>query len=542
MSSNLIGRRLKTICVWLMCIAGSFAFLGASPLHPFRGADVLTDSAVFKTVAMMMKKGYMPYRDTFDHKGPLIYIINYLGNCILAYRGVFVIEWLFLAATFVCWFKLAKLVCEKGIAAAISVCCGAYVCYGYFEGGNLTEEYALLFISVALYIFVQYLLCDENTNSKLGMKIAISGFCFGMVCMLRINMVTVWVVFCAAITIKLLLEKEYVKFGRFVAYFLAGAMISLLPFCIWLIANGCFGNFIDAYFKFNMMYSKSGTGMGTTSGKFKTFFTFANQNLYIISIGVCVVLIGTFLNCKRNVCKIMETKIPFLALTYLVYLIFNLIMESLSGVVLGHYAIVSAPAVVLPVGMLFEICQGNYLTLNGNNEENVIGKGTGNSIAVILLALFLTGYMLPGRVLGCFADLADYAARRNEVNHAEITMNLRDVISTNTNHEDKITVYGNNDLLYVVSDRVHATRYSYQYPIGDVNEEILDEYFEDLAKEPPKLIAVCPGHLDERIEKFIDEYNYNLIYAENSENSNLGYLVYDISTSVSRETKNKDLR
>ena len=56
----------------------SFVFLFNSPLHPWIRGESTTDSSVFRTVAMMMRYGYMPYRDSFDHKGPLLYIIEFL--------------------------------------------------------------------------------------------------------------------------------------------------------------------------------------------------------------------------------------------------------------------------------------------------------------------------------------------------------------------------------------------------------------------------------------------------------------------------------
>ena len=53
----------------------SVIFLIKSPLHPWVGDVAQTDSSVFKTVALMMEKGFMPYKDSFDHKGPFLYII-----------------------------------------------------------------------------------------------------------------------------------------------------------------------------------------------------------------------------------------------------------------------------------------------------------------------------------------------------------------------------------------------------------------------------------------------------------------------------------
>ena len=38
------------------------------------------DSSVFQYIADEMIKGKMPYLDTFDHKGPLIYLFNVAGK------------------------------------------------------------------------------------------------------------------------------------------------------------------------------------------------------------------------------------------------------------------------------------------------------------------------------------------------------------------------------------------------------------------------------------------------------------------------------
>ena len=344
----------------------------------------------------------MPYRDSFDHKGPLIYFINYLGNCISAYRGVFVIELLMLTVTFAFWYKLARLVCGNAILSAISACCGIYLCYGYFEGGNFTEEYALLFISISLYIFVEYLLLDAEENKKLYLKITICGFCMGAVCMLRINMIAVWIVFCIAIAIRTLINKNPGLFVRFIACFLIGTLICVLPFCMWLAVNGCFGDFIDVYLGFNMMYSKSGTGMGTTMGKVKTFFTFANQNLYLAGIGVCLVIVGKWK--KSQLSKV--TKLTFFAMTYFGYMIVNLATESMSGVVFGHYGMISAPAVVLPIAILFGICNGDVSlellelkhTCVGSDNFEIKEERRGRNAGVILLALFLVCYVMAGRL------------------------------------------------------------------------------------------------------------------------------------------------
>ena len=79
----------------------SFVFLFNSPLHPWIRGESTTDSSVFRTIAMMMRYGYMPYRDSFDHKGPLLYIIEFVGDSLGGTSGIWVIELIAIFATLV---------------------------------------------------------------------------------------------------------------------------------------------------------------------------------------------------------------------------------------------------------------------------------------------------------------------------------------------------------------------------------------------------------------------------------------------------------
>ncbi len=160
-------RRLKkiskeNIVMFLISIVIAFFFLLNSPLHPWIKADAGVDSSVFKTIAMMMEKGYMPYKNSFDHKGPLLYILNWIGNNISAYNGIWEIELIFLAVTIFMIYKIARLSC-KGNSAMIVMLVSLSLLFGYFDGGNLTEEYAMPFLTIGIFIcvvdFLYYDIC-----------------------------------------------------------------------------------------------------------------------------------------------------------------------------------------------------------------------------------------------------------------------------------------------------------------------------------------------------------------------------------------------
>ena len=73
---SLISSNQENIIAFLVSTVIAFFFLLKSWQHPWLNMETGTDSSVFKTIAMMMEKGYMPYRDSFDHKGPLLYILR----------------------------------------------------------------------------------------------------------------------------------------------------------------------------------------------------------------------------------------------------------------------------------------------------------------------------------------------------------------------------------------------------------------------------------------------------------------------------------
>ena len=101
-----IEKNKENLIVFIAAAVLAFFFLLNSPIHIWRLADTDVDSSVFKTVALMIDKGYMPYKDSFDHKGPLIYVLNYWGLKISYYRGVWLFEMMFRQSPFSCCIRL----------------------------------------------------------------------------------------------------------------------------------------------------------------------------------------------------------------------------------------------------------------------------------------------------------------------------------------------------------------------------------------------------------------------------------------------------
>ena len=75
----------------------------------------------------------------------------------------------------------------------------------WLEGGNLTEEFAMPLICIALYLFISMLRADSFER----WKILLCGLTFGLSLMLRPNMFSVWFVFSVYIVINSLIKKTF---------------------------------------------------------------------------------------------------------------------------------------------------------------------------------------------------------------------------------------------------------------------------------------------------------------------------------------------
>ena len=468
----------KELIIYASFILVAFIFLLNSPLHIWRGANSGTDSSVFKTVALMMQHGFMPYKDTFDHKGPLIYIYNYIGNIISYYRGIWIIELISLSVTLCYLYKIARLKCSNTISYIISIL-SLTVLFNYFEGGNLTEEYALPFIAYSLYIFLDYLI-----NSKVNkLRLILCGLSCGAVLLLRPNMIGTWFVFCLAILIDCIKKKKYNELLKLILYFAIGLLIILVPVITWIIINGALDEFWNSYITFNSTYTEASTNSIRIIDMWNSLFNFINNNIILATF---VIMIISIKDNKKNI-------------IYLIYIIVSLLLICLSGREYPHYMMIFIPVIVYPFSILFDF-------INKNTKKNYF------NIASTLIIIYLMSNIIIPTWIETVKDIPKYYFSKDKNNITESVQKRIDLIKEKTTENDKISVYGNLNIYYVLSNRMHATKYSFQYPIGEVLPSIMDEYFDQLGKEKAKLIIVSSNRYDNRIKEFLNNNNYKLIH------------------------------
>lgn len=469
------------ITLLILCFLFLLAFMVVmkSPVNLWKNGDAGNDSSIFRYVGLEMAKGGMPYRDSFDHKGPLIFIINCLGIKISYYRGVWLIELVSLFITFCMTYKTARLLCGRLTSMAVVSVTSAAL-FDYFKGGNMTEEYAMLYIAVSLYIFLDYFL-----NGKISrLRLAVCGFSFAAVFLLRANMISVWIVFALAVLIDCLKNKKGNSLLKFIVWFLAGACLLTVPIVLWLALNGAFTGFIRDAFIVNFQYS----GATTRLDKWKTLWWFGSD-IRMLFLVVLLMYQAAFDDRKRK----------YLNGTYLVYFLVTLVLISVSGRPFEHYAMILIPAMGYPLAFLGTLC-----------EESFAGGLKKAGLCVFVL-YFLAHLSVPNWVDGIDNMVTCYR-ERNEDHHDGLLMTVSSIIQENTAEEEEITVYGSWDLVYLMSHRMSASVYSQQYGIGYVVPEIVDSYFEEITQAQPKIVVVVMDYMDERMQAFLDRYQYEKIW------------------------------
>ena len=148
-----IPNRRFTDCLFCLCTA--FAAASLLRLYPGNARPPIQDSSAFLYIGKRMAEGKLPYRDLFDHKGPLLYLIQRIGIGLTpgSYTGVWLLELLGMALSAAYMLELAGLVTENRESTYLAVLAVLGACgWMVWQGGNFTEEFALPWIACAASI------------------------------------------------------------------------------------------------------------------------------------------------------------------------------------------------------------------------------------------------------------------------------------------------------------------------------------------------------------------------------------------------------
>lgn len=157
----------KTRCpaLALCALTAVLALAVASTSSPMYATNFWTDTNIYFTIGRGMTRGLMPYRDLFDHKGPLLYMLYALGAAVsdTSFAGVFLMETVSLFLTLLAAWRVASLDGENVLSlAAIPLTAMVTVTCTAFNQGGSAEEFCLPALCWALWAALRMLSGEEK--------------------------------------------------------------------------------------------------------------------------------------------------------------------------------------------------------------------------------------------------------------------------------------------------------------------------------------------------------------------------------------------
>ena len=474
-SENHSATKAVDLC---FCIAVAFMASTFFSVFPLTKTYTYTDSSVFIYIGKMMQRGYVPYRDLFDHKGILLYVIQFFGSILTpeSLTGIWLIEVGHMIFTTCMLFKIAGLFTEDRIVKYISVIAVVIMCgMNTYEGGNFTEEYALPWISLALYIFLKYFRNFEYQFKE----IICLGIGFAVVALLRVNMAVIWAVMMPVVLGIMLWKHQWKDIGTCAMGFCLGLVLIFVPIFIYLLCTGSFQDFIQCYISFNFGYSDGGSNWAGVSSAIL-------KGLKNLPYAVAAIVLSLWPHIKNRLYAI-----NFLILTVSLY------FAHMSGRYYQHYGIILLPMLVVvfvcALSNLYEI-----LSIKGRIGFKMKLPGKVVMIPGLVLAV-LAAFFLQYK----WANLI-----REPMMQAGGVSQLTEYIKDNSSEEDDVLIVGNDSKYYLLADRYTKNKYFYQTPPIKINDDIYKEFMEEVEECNSELIVVM-GNKEACLER---EDNLGAVY------------------------------
>jgi len=423
------------------------------------------DSSVYTYIGRMMKKGYVPYKDMFDHKGPLMYFIQWLACTISPNSGLGIwgIQFLHVFISGFFSYLTTRLFTRNRVAIYLTILIGylfcPYICKMFTnDGGNYVEIYALPWISSSLYIFLRYF----KVKTFKFYEIMLVGVGFIATFLLRVNMVATWLI-AIVVFVQMCIKKEWKNIGKCIGAFFAGVSIILIPTLIYLLATNSLKDMFECYIIFNLFYTGSSGGIIATINSTRSFIFKGGLSFYTI-----LFVLSLFYKNKNTAYW-----------TSLIFYILSLMSCCVSGRGYLHYFIVQIPfVVVLSIYGILSI----YDLMDMEKIKTKRGRFKINNIIITVLAII----MVPASFY--------LFAYRNKGERLGITVEEQYIIE-NTQKDDDVLIINASEnytsiMKYLNTERYTKNKYFYQFPIIDLNDELYNDFIKEIDRVNSDVVVV----------------------------------------------------
>ena len=246
----------------LIFIAG-FSFIFLTTTSPVSRYYYGNDSAFFRVIGKEIIRGKSLYIDIWDHKGPILYLIQAIG----ALHGtrnekislIFVMELFsfFLSVYFM--YKANKKIAENKFKLPlyfIIVVCTFTVLGSFLQGGNLSEDWSMPMICCSLYLFTDYAIHTTDDQLHPYKYAFFHGICLSLIAFIRINNAVTIIMGILVIAAYLVYKHQWENLYKNILFGLLGIAVITIPLFVWFGLKKAVWEMLYATFFFNIKYSE----------------------------------------------------------------------------------------------------------------------------------------------------------------------------------------------------------------------------------------------------------------------------------------------
>lgn len=310
------------------------AWLGFNTHNFYSHQRAYTDAGVFQTVAQHMAAGKTLYAEIWDHKPPIIYFINlipiYFGDASL--QTVRTMQTYFDLLGIFAFYFISLLLSKRPLFALLTTIGFHYFFFvpEMYQGGNLTEEYATVFVLFGiLFLLTKQLLPESFTNYFC----LLAGIFFTLAAFTKEPF--------AASAIPWLLylglepKQSWRQRGISLLFFIAGCISITILITSYFLINGNLENWLQviAYNRAYVEYSQTIASVNQEPFLITAYQRFVQYYLPQGWVWISVFLVG----CVSIFYLPHTKKLRMLPLIFLLQFILEQFASNLSRFSIGHY-------------------------------------------------------------------------------------------------------------------------------------------------------------------------------------------------------------
>lgn len=470
----------------------------------------LLDISGFISQARLFNMGLVPYKEIWDHKGPMIFFFTALGSKLWYPYGTWFFESLLQIAGFFFCFRLLRFRFSRLIAFfATIMAIGTYAILQ--ANGGMTESWSLPFIFAAEYIFI---CAFRNKCSVSNRLIVLCGALGAVVILFRMNNAILWLAAVPILAFNQIKNKNIIGLLKQVGWFCLGLGIIVLPTCLYFLINGALYEMIEATVLFNIIYSKSNnTGLYAqiygTVGLFDYLKNSFPGFLQIMLAGFIypIIRLRTSLQQSKKDNANNESlrfDINFFALQ-LLYFIFFLLFGAISARSYPHYLITAVPAFAAAFAYALEFLYEFLIYLLCDSKRKT-GLASLASILVVSVALLSVKPLYALTLSALLSDRKTYSMAQID------SIAAANYIMANTPENSKYGYWGGDLDMTVnamIRNRAPASRFYhtfiFRYTFG---LNLLKIYIGEIKENMPRFFVIqrFENLKTDEADAFIDEY------------------------------------